>query len=286
MTQSAPGDDMVSGEIQPVPSSAAPAPNGATWSYVYAWGRIEPRFPTLGLEREFAQAVGRADTGGLTDSQALREVLSQPANRYLARQLCWVLSIGSLETYILVVRDPAGLDQLLGALRPAPIPADIDIVVGLRGSAAPAALCGGLQLPLVAFDQIYSFDRESFISAIPRPDSMTAEEFGPAASEVLDRMVRITDNTGVSDGDRAMNYLAVRYPAIYATAADAFAHNSALSGVEARPAPVSGARRVIDVIFSFTNRQTDVVEKFMTRADITDEFPFLVSRITPYFDRD
>src|SRR5947209_6531730 len=76
-------------------------------SYVFAIGRIEARFPSLGLEREFAQATGRAETAGQTDRQAFQSVLSQRQNRYLARQMCWVLTIEGLETYILSPRDPA-----------------------------------------------------------------------------------------------------------------------------------------------------------------------------------
>ena len=41
----------------------------------------------------------------------------------------------------------------------------------------------------------------------------------------------------------------------------------------------------MDAIFSFTNRKTDVVEKFFTRVDVTEEFPFLVTKMSPYFDR-
>src|SRR5215471_11771956 len=57
----------------------------ATSSYVYALGRVEPRFPRLAVEKEFTQATGRAETAGLTDRQALHAVLSQRQNRYLAR---------------------------------------------------------------------------------------------------------------------------------------------------------------------------------------------------------
>ena len=38
-----------------------------TSAYVYALGRIEPRFPRLSVEKEYAQATGRAETAGLTD---------------------------------------------------------------------------------------------------------------------------------------------------------------------------------------------------------------------------
>jgi PatG Domain len=92
---------------------AAPATNGgvaATPSYVYAIGRIEPRFPRLSVEKELAQVTGRADTAGLNDRQALERVLSERQNRYLVRQLCWVMTIEGLETYILQPRDPVDFD--------------------------------------------------------------------------------------------------------------------------------------------------------------------------------
>src|SRR5215207_622999 len=31
-----------------------------TYPYVYAIGRVEARFPTMGIEKEYAQALGRA----------------------------------------------------------------------------------------------------------------------------------------------------------------------------------------------------------------------------------
>src|SRR6267154_6664380 len=69
-------------------------------SYVYAIGRIEPRFPSLSVEKEFAQATSRGETAGLTDRQGFQKILSQPQNLYLVRQLCWVLTVEGLETYI------------------------------------------------------------------------------------------------------------------------------------------------------------------------------------------
>ena len=49
--------------------------------------------PRVSVEKEFAQATGRAGTAGLTDRQVLHAVLSKPENRYLVRQLCWVMTI-------------------------------------------------------------------------------------------------------------------------------------------------------------------------------------------------
>jgi hypothetical protein len=55
--------------------------------------------------------------------------------------------------------------------------------------------------------------------------------------------------------------------------------------VEVRPSPLSGTCRIVEVIFSYTNRNTDFTEKFAVRVDVTEEFPFLVTKLSPYFDR-
>lgn len=271
------------GESCPTCSSviaAAPAS-----SFVYAIGKVEARFPHLSVEKEFAQVIGRSDATGQTDRQALHAALSQPENRYLARQMCWVLSIQGLETYILVPRDPNDLHLLVEALRPVPAPADVDVVVGVKGSLASPEMCNGLIVPIVGFDQIYSFDRTALIKAIPKPENIAAKDFEPAAEELFDRIMLITDNAGATDEHRALNYLAVRYPRIYETAAEAFANNESLTAVNVRPSPLTGSRNVLDVIFSFRHRSTDVVTKYGTRVDLTEEFPFLVSKLGPWYDR-
>ena len=237
------------------------------------------------MEKEFAQAVGRSDTAGLTDRQMLHSVLSKREYRYLTRQLCWVFSIQGLETYLLTPRDGHDLELLVEAAGPPdPIPW-ISLVIGLRGPIAPPEMCNGLMLPIVAFDQIYSFDRESLIKSIPKPAGAKGKEFTASAGELFDRIMQMTDNAGATDENRALNYLSVRYPAIYAHASECHGRNCSLTAVEVRPSPLSGVRNVVDVIFTFTNRSTDVSEKYFVRVDVTEEFPFLVTRISPYYDR-
>jgi hypothetical protein len=253
--------------------------------YVYAIGRIEARFPRLSVEKEFAQAAGRAVTAAQTDQQVFYNVLSKPESRYLARQLCWVLMIQGLETYIVLPRDPRDYDRLVEAIRPQPSPLDIDVVIGTRGPFAPPELCNGLMVPIVLFDQIYSFDRDALMKAIPRPEKMSDKQFKAAAGEVFDRVLQVTDNAGATDEHRALNYLAMRYPTIYAKAAEEFARDFSLSGLEVRPSALSGTRSVLDVIFAYTHRATDFTEKFFVRVDVTEEFPFLVTKLSPYFDR-
>jgi PatG C-terminal len=77
-------------------------------------------------------------------------------------------------------------------------------------------------------------------------------------------MMQMTDNAGAADEHRALNYMAVRYPAIYANAAEAFARNASLAAVDVQPSPLRGTRKISEV--TFTNRNTDVAEKYFCRV--------------------
>jgi PatG Domain len=266
------------------PTCSANKGGAAPPSYVYAIGSIVPRFPLVSVEKEFAQATGRAATSGLTDRQALHQVLSQPENRYLVRQLCWLMTIEGLETYILVPRNAADTDLLVESLRATPHATDIDVVIGTKGPIAPPSMCNGLLVPIVIFDQIYSFDVDSLLGSIPRPEKSEPEKFKAVAQEVFSRVTQMADNAGDMDEHRALNYLAMRYPAVYALVADAHAGNASLSGVEVRPSTLSATRKIVDVVFSLTHRATDVVTKSFVRVDVTEQFPFLVTKLSPYYD--
>ena len=266
----------------------APAANGGPAplpSWIYAIGNIEVRFPSVSVEKELAQATGRDKTSGLTDRQTLHAVLSKPENRYLLRQLCFVMTVEGLETYLLRPLAPADLGLLVEAIRPNPSPMDLDVVIGMKGPIAPPQMCNGLMVPIVVFDQIYSFDREALIKAIPKPEKTSAKDFAPAAEELFDRIMQMTDNAGATDEHRALNYLAVRHPGIYAKAAEYFAQNCSLTGVNVLPSALSGVRKVLDVIFTYTNRNTDVDDQCFVRVDVTDEFPFLITKLSPYYGR-
>jgi hypothetical protein len=68
-------------------------------------------------------------------------------------------------------------------------------------------------------------------------------------------------------------------------AAEELVEDHSLTGVEVQPSPLSGGRNIVDVIFSFTNRNTDFTEKYFVRCDMTEEFPFLVTKMSTYYER-
>jgi hypothetical protein len=38
-------------------------------------------------------------------------------------------------------------------------------------------------------------------------------------------------------------------------------------------------------VFTYRHRETDVIEKQFVRVDVTEEFPFLVTKMSPYYNR-
>jgi hypothetical protein len=263
--------------------TCASSRSGEPHSFVYAIGQVRLMFPSVGVEKELAQAAGRVDGRDLTDSQVQHEVLR--ANRYLARSCCYVFVVGGLETYLLRPRDPLDLDLLVEAIRPRPTPLDLDVVVGQRGPIAPPEVCNGLMVPVVTVDQLYSFDRDTLRNSIPRPSGIAKERFLATADELLDRILQVADNAGSTDEDRALNYLAVRYDRIYSLTAEAHARNASLTAIEARQAPLSGTRNLVDVVFTYTDRGTDVPEQWFVRVDVTETYPFLLTKAAPYVRR-
>ncbi|MET1132920.1 MAG: hypothetical protein ABWX60_05820, partial [Aeromicrobium sp.] len=156
---------------------------------------------------------------------------------------------------------------------------------GIRGPIAPLGMCNGLMVPIVYFDQLYSFDRATLQKSLPRPKDVSPSAFADTAEELMDRILQLADNAGSSDADRALNYLAVRYERIYSATAEAHQRNQSVTSIDVRPTALTGARRLVDVVFSYTDRSTDVVDRSAVRVDVTEEFPYLVSKLSPYTER-
>jgi hypothetical protein len=262
----------------------------------------------MGIEKELAQAMATASvadengdapatrrgsrraqeqrTPAPTLHQLQSAALADNDNRYVARQLCWVLVIEGLETYILLPRDPQDLDLLRRTVRPERGTDDIDLVIGTLGPIAPPEMCNGLSVPIVVFDQLYSFPRQTLLSQIPFPTELEASDepqFRSSAGELFKRIIHLADNAGALDEHRALNYLAVRYPRMYAVTTLMEQRNFLFAGIEVLRSPLGGARNIVDVVFSYTHRETDVTERQFVRVDVTEEFPFLVTKMGDYY---
>lgn len=255
-----------------------------TTRYIYAIGSIQARFPNISVEKEFAQAVHEGETKNLTNQEVLYQILNDKKNSYLAREVCWVFTVENIDTYILQPRDSGELTKLIESIKPVK-GVDTDVIIGVRGPVAPPHMCNGLQVPLVLCNQIYSFMLDEFVDSIPKPERMEDEAFKAAAKDMFFRIMQLADNVGEMDEHRAVNYLALRYDAVYAHTMEMLAADKFLKSVEVRTSRLSGTRKIMDVIFSYVNRKTDVTEKYFTRVDVSGQWPFLVSKLQPFYER-
>ena len=252
--------------------------------FIYTIGSIQARFPSLSVEREFSLAAQQEDTAKLNLAEAVYIVLKR--NHYLAREVCWTLSVEGIEAYILLPKDDRMVDQLVEAIKPSEQRgADCDLVIGSKGALAPAEACNGLVIPTVFLHNIYSFEIPALIEAIPRPKGIDSKAFRAASEELFYKIMQMADNTGELDEHRALNYLALRYPRIYELTAQKYAEDASLQQVEVIPSRLSAARKLVDVVFSYVHRKTDVKEKHYVRVDVTEMYPFLASKLSPYYDR-
>jgi len=251
--------------------------------YVYALGQIEARFPSKSIEKEYVQAIGRSKTADPTKLYGLYSVLSEPQNQYLARKLSWILTVEGVPIYILLPTSPEDIDTLMKATLPSDCPLDRSVIMGRKGPAASLDMCG-LEIPMVLIDHIFHHNHSAFVKSI-LSESISKEKFKAATEDMSRRMMQMAHNAGATDKHRALNYLAVRYSPIYARVAEELERNFLLTSVEAIPSRLSNNCKIVSVIFSFTNKETSVVEKYFIRVDVTEEFPFIVTEVSPYYDR-
>ena len=76
-------------------------------------------------------------------------------------------------------------------------------------------MCNGLLVPIVMVDQIYSFDRDALMKAIPKRKGESEDQFKKTSEALFNNIIQVADNAGATDEHRAINYLAVRYDEIY-----------------------------------------------------------------------
>ncbi|MFI1659370.1 hypothetical protein ACH4ZU_31340 [Streptomyces sp. NPDC020472] len=270
--------------------TAAPSPAGGgeadDGGYVYVLGRVRAVFPNVSIQHEFFQVAGADGHTDSTEADAMYRVLSAPENRYLARQMCFVLSVQGVDTYILEATDPTGLDELVEALRPVNDARDLAVVVGSLGPVAPPSACQGLSVPVVSVVKTWGFDRRELLRAIDRPEGTPRKEFEKVVGALLDRLLQLSDNAGTDPVGRVLNYLTVRCQEMYRKTYEKRAEGCVLSSVEAGPSRLSTrSQAVITVVFSYTSLQTNVVEKYFVRVGLAGFFPFPVTPFQEYFVR-
>jgi hypothetical protein len=268
--------------------------------FVYAIGTIEAECPNVAIEREmqaWADDMGVAVSETAppmkpTEDRAWQyAVLSgdRERTRYIARQLIWRLTIEDFPVFVLKPSDPCDLNELIDCLKrpkypeppdadegakakaksksesksnpppiepPHPHAEDLDVVVGVAGPQTPDGIA-------VLVDKIFQIDRAK------------------VAPGGLAHFSQVADNQGLTDEDRAYNFLMARYAPRLSQGA-----GFELAGVSVVGSRLgSGTGRVVRAIYTFRNTATTAEKKFFVRVDVTHEFPMIVNPWQPYLER-
>jgi hypothetical protein len=251
-------------------------------------------------------------------------VLSQGQNFYLAREMCWVFQSGDIDLYILRPRSYIELTDLVTCLAPTPNQVSFALVIGTLGPIAPPSLCNGTQLPIVTCSQVFSFTGQAFINSITNEvardtalmakvnDALNAQGAAngttpppaptpgapgiagltqqqqdyvtKAATTAFGVLTLLADNTGQTEEHRAINYLTFKSLALYTREIEMELNGYTLNSVTAQPDPLSGTRRIQDVILLYASTSTTQVQRYFTRVDVSGQFPFMVNDLAIYYD--
>lgn len=266
--------------------------------YVYALGTVIARFPNMSLEKEFVQAVKHEDVHRIDERAIQYDILNRSHYRYIARDMCWVFSIQNVDTYILEPQTDGELQQLIDMLSKDPEDiyiqhgaADVDVVIGELGPIASPEKCNGLQIPVVIVNHTYSFKVQEFLDGISIElgpgHSLSPDQVNELKLKVLSMLMQLADNVGNLDEHRAINYLALRYPKVYEQTILESQQDNSLHGVSAQMSRLNanGTRRIVDIIFTYSNKSSDVKTRFYASVDVGGMFPFLMDRLQPYYER-
>ena len=257
------------------------------YQFVYAIGRLEVRFPSVGVEKEFAQLAGDPRFTGVADLELVIRVLRQPENAYLARHMCWVLVVQGVDAMSVV-----GGEHQTAELVDAAEPEEGRLVV-IVGEGRPGG-CLGPSILEVQPTQILAFTANEFANRVgevanePNAKADNAQEEHrrlktEAVRDIINRTMRRSGNFGISPEHRALNYVVLRYPAIHEILTRAYKEGQSLQAIDTRHTHLGG-RLIVEVHIVLRNRRADLITRYMCRVDATEIFPFLVSPFEQIFD--
>jgi len=286
-------------------------PAAGEQQYIYTVGRPQASFPSLSVEKEFFQAIPVADVGSsgkefdISDEVSLKQlnldenlqanlygVLSRPENFYIAREMCWhLVNTEGNESYTIIPTSNKRLNDLVTAIKPADNnqPGQY-IAIGHFKSGVVNSDCldGGARV--IMLDHLLPVSSAGIVAAVTKLDSsINNGNLQPMVDEILS----LNGNEGITEHDRALNYVLynnyVIYQKAYQHMYDTNSKGPNPSGyqlVNVRSQWVgSSNRKVVRVIFEFAGIDSGATQSWYSTVDVTGEFPFLLTDYARYLQR-
>jgi|GEM_PF-6349768 len=296
------------------PSSGEGDSSPPTYIYTSNLGQIRPVFPSLTIEKEFSQ-VAPPVSSGIPLPDVLYDVLSQAKNLYLAREMRWVYSIGNTETYIIKPVSDEQVLALVAASKPVPqdkpFASSLTTIIGMGGSVATLAACGGRELTIVSLSKLFWSNYQKFFDAVKNSllrlfritDFTTVPQyFDSQILQVISQLWQAGLNLGNADNYRAINFVLTRYLGVYHNAYSILFPLSPetpspetpspeprlpepqykLVAVEAKPSILQGDGKIYDVIFTYQPINSGQTKMWYCQVDLKTEFPYLVMPMGEY----
>jgi hypothetical protein len=303
--------------------AAAPA------QYVYMMSQgIRTSFPSLSVEKAFRQALPVGEADQPINDQMLFNVLGRTQNLYIAREMCWISMAQGTMNYVVAPRSHEELVRLIAAIDPGDQEIDsqlagarstdvaLSVLIGARGATAPAAMCNGIELPVLMCTRVVNLTWNSMVSTIAKrlnaldsaldsqssyPPAQTSASTQSIAGDLWGKMYEMANGNGDTDSKRALVYVAVNYMDAYArsyvmmtgrwTTTDAIPTGQqglatySLSSVNATAASVQGDRTLIDIIFQYQKLDANYgagMQQYACTVDVTGLYPFIAQGLSLY----
>ncbi|WP_298769350.1 hypothetical protein [uncultured Shewanella sp.] len=237
--------------------------NCDTSRLVYVLGQLRPFFPRLDLQKAFDAAATELklkedDYYGVFNYVEIPDNKTELAFRpylYIAEQVCWVLSIHHVDTYLVVPRFQLELDAFIQALSPTCKEDQLAITGGL-GPVSPPHYCHDLSLPMVICDHI-----------------------SPILPQNHDKL-SLKTNDGVSDVSRAVNFLVFNYKNLED---DASLGEHELRALHYQLDYQEVGRVVVEIILTYYLNGLEIF--YVCGIDVTNKYPFIAFPLRHYLPK-
>ncbi|WP_273048960.1 hypothetical protein [Pseudoalteromonas sp.] len=249
---------------------------------IYALGTVEILFPNKGIKKQFlsvAQILGVNEQDYYAVFTNNNATTDRDKYLYLAEQVQWVLSINAHPSYVLISSAKSILSALIASVKP---PSDTlePVYTCVIGTSHIGE--NSLSLPEIICQQSYSHTMSQLHSTIK--DISCAQT--KAIQDVI-KELELQPNRGASHFDRARNFVAFRYPDIYAhthkmqTGSDNI-DSASLLRIEMKNFDSVSSHSIVDMTFVYQENSADKRHYFYCRVDVTGLYPFINTAIQAF----
>lgn len=284
-----------------------------TPSPIYVAGKLRVEFANKGLEKECEAAaqelsvvsdksVAPHDYGTIFGYESGKEsnesaYLSRKTRpyRYLAENAKWILSVDEQDTYVIEPHSVVELNEFINFLKQNEKHCNnqnLCVIIGEQFGYTDSGNEEASILPKVRCKHMFSFNSDD--QAVK--EKLTGAGINTTSKAISDllRLLNVKQNRGNTNSERAKNFLAFRYPDIYAIRTSEVSEKSSerttlsqpehefLRRIDTRIAQSAPEHTLVDVIFHYQRSVSGRQFSYYATVDVSQLFPYLHSPLSDY----